>query len=136
MSVTREFREKCGLPFLHISFELIMPLFMSIAAKKETMYSSKVFSDASFVCARIALETLPSEVAMVMVILYTESENEMSSLAGTPYISRDFSTFLTCSLCNISTFFPSNLVFATRIHVSLFFKSFPLVSSVASGLKN
>ena len=99
MSGIREFREKCGGLFLHIWFELIMPIFMSIAVKRETMYSSKVFSDASFVC--------PSEVAMAMVILYTEGEDEMSSLTGILPISINFSTFLTCSLCNIFLFFSS-----------------------------
>ena len=50
------------------------------------MVSSKVLSNASFVCpARFASATTPSEMMMVMVILYTEGEDEMSSLAGTPF---------------------------------------------------
>ena len=58
-----------------------MPIVMSIAVKRETMHSSKVFSDALFVCARIASETIPSEVAMVMVILSTEdNDNENDTL--------------------------------------------------------
>ena len=54
-----------------------MPIFMGIAVKKQTMYSSKVSPDASFVCARVASETIPSEISVVMVILHTESEDEM-----------------------------------------------------------
>ena len=50
------------------------------------MVSSKVLSNASFVCpARFASATTPSEMMMVMDILYTEGEDEMSSLAGTPF---------------------------------------------------
>ena len=84
-------------------------IFLRIAAKGETMYSPKALCNASFVCpAHSASAPIPSEV--VMAILCTEGEDEMSSLAGIRFVSVSFSTFLRCSLC-IFHVFPSYLVF-------------------------
>ena len=87
-----------------------MPIFfMRIAAKGETMYSSKTLSNASFVWpACFESETISSDLDLNPS---SRSEDEMSSLTGIPFISENFSTFLTCSLCIIFSVFPSYSVF-------------------------
>ena len=111
MSGLRKFREKCGGLFLHNWFELIMPIiFLRIAAKGETMYSPKALSNASFVCP-VHFESAPIPSKVVMAILYTEDEDEMSALAGIRFVSTNFSNFVTCSSCIIFHFFPSYFVF-------------------------
>ena len=91
------------------------------------MVSSKVLSNASFVCpARFASATTPSEMVMVMVILYTEGEDEMSSLAGTPFHLDKLQHLSDLFLMFFSISFHLVWSYATRIHASLFFKLFPL----------
>ena len=100
------------------------------------MVSSKVLSNASFVCpARSASATTPSEMVMVMVILYTEGEDEMSSLAGTPFHLGKLQ-HLSDLFLMFFHFFPSCFFLCYPFPCVVVLHIVSFISSVSSGLKN
>ena len=104
--------EKVSRALLTCLFELIMPTIFSNVLEREPMFSSKGFSDASFVCGHtyhVGDNIVGSSNGNGHLVHW--GEDELSSFAGMPSVSINCGTFLTCFSCKLSIAFSFCLVF-------------------------